>query len=385
MKQPELNPALIEYRADGELWRCNRFDLLAAEMPVKADQLPAFHGVAITKARGWLIVRRLFGMQPVIPPASMDLDDLRIWQREELRESLSLTRAQLQAELDAVRGAWLGVLKTMAPPVPAPEKREHREEFVFTDDDLLQRFGFTMRFTNMAERAWFTQRVRDWEKVLNEKFATVLARNALMTELRIFQLDSFLNDPEKCKTGESNWTNSLKLRQTLDENYQGQISQIKELCPWAGAVAGKFAFNAVLSDISRAVQEYSARNDTRLIDGIFTATEILVECRYSVQAPEPRYRAGLIVYLNAAKAGLWDRHWQPPFEFPVLKRLDAAWKATALAAGEPTKIPDLEQDGPAGEYDDLKLPAGLRSASTDHANTHPTQTQETPSLDGATR
>jgi hypothetical protein len=146
-------------------------------------------------------------------------------------------------------------------------------------------------------------------------------------------------------------------------------------------VAGKFAFNAVLSDITRAVQEYCARNDTRLIDGIFTATEILVECRCSVQAPEPRYRAGLIVYLNAAKAGLWDRHWQPPFEFPALKRLDAAWKAAALAAGEESKTPDLEQDGPAGEYDDLKLPDGLRIDS----NEDPRQNSQTPPLDGAPR
>jgi hypothetical protein len=153
----------------------------------------------------------------------------RAMQLEYAMQAMKDRCAQLQAELDAVRGAWLGVLKTMAPAPQAPEKREHREEFVFADDELLQRFGFTMRFTNMAERGWFTQRVRDWEKVLNEKFATVLARNALMTELRIFQLDSFLNDPETCKTGESNSTNSLKPRQTLDENYQGQISQIKEL------------------------------------------------------------------------------------------------------------------------------------------------------------
>jgi hypothetical protein len=282
-----------------------------------------------------------------------------------------------------VRGAWLGVLKATAPPPASPEKRAHREEFEFSDDEVLQRHGFTMRFTNMAERAWFTQRVRDWEKVLNEKFAQVLARNALMTELRIFQLDAFLNDPEKCKPGESNWASSLKLRQTLDENYQDQISQIKELCPWAGAVAGKFAFNAVLSDITKAVQEYCARNDTRLIDGIFTATEILVECRHSVQTPEPRYRAGLVVYLNAAKAGLWDRHWQPPFESPALKRLDAAWKAAAIAAGEQdgNRIPDLEQDGPSGEYDDLKLPVGLRK-TTDHAQTDPPPTPKTAPLDG---
>jgi hypothetical protein len=358
----------VEYKVDGVMWRCSRFDLLAAEFPITAaEQLATFHSVSRAKERGWLIVRRLFGLQPVVPPASTSMEDLRVWQREELREVLGLTRAQMQAELDAVRGAWLGVAASAPPPKSEDRKpkAEAKEEFVFADDELLVRHGFTLRFGSVAERNWFAQRVRDYEKVLNEKFATVLARNALMTELRIYQLDAFLNDPEKCKTGESNWKGNLKLRQELDGNYQDLLRQIRELCPWAGAIAGKYAFTGVMSDVTKAIQEYMSRNDTRLIDGIFTATEVLVECRRSVQAPEPRYRAGLVIYLNAAKAGLWDPNWKPPFEFPVLRRIDAAWKAALVTAGDETaeKVPDLEQDGPAGEYEELTLPQGLKSSA----------------------
>ena len=360
---PKPLPGLVEYKVDGVLWRCNRFDLLAAEFPITApDQLPTFQGVAMGRERAWLIVRRLFGMQPVVPPASTAMEDMRPWQREELAADLGLTRAQMQAELDAVRGAWVGVAKSApAPEAPAP-KAAAREEFLFADDDLLTRHGFTMRFGSVDERNWFAQRVRDYEKVLNEKFASVLARNALMTELRIYQLDAFLNDTEKCKTGESSWKANLKLRQELDGNYQDLLKQIRDLCPWAGAVAGKFAFAGVMSDVTKAIQEYAARNDTRLVDGIFTATEIQVECHRSVQVPDPRYRAGLVTYLNAAKAGLWDPNWKPAFEFSLLRRIDAGWKAGFVAAGDESgeKLPDLEQDGPAGEYDSLKLPEGIK-------------------------
>lgn len=368
---PKPMPALVEYKSDGVMWRCNRFDSLAAEFPVAAvEQLPTFQSVAVARERGWLIVRRLFGFQPVVPPATTAMEDLRVWQREELREALGLTRAQFQAELDAVRGAWQGVCRSAKEAIQ-PEKETRKGnakgEFLFAEDELLVKHGFTMRFGSVAERDWFAQRVRDYEKVLNEKFATVLARNALMTELRIYQLDAFLNDPEKCKTGESSWKSNLKLRQELDGNYQDLLKQIREICPWAGAIAGKFAFTGVMSDVTKAIQEYMSRNDTRLVDGIFTATEVLVECRRSAQAPEPRYRAGLVIYLNAAKAGLWDPNWKPPFEFPVLRRIDAAWKACMVAAGDDTgvladgqKTPDLEQDGPAGEYDELTLPEGLK-------------------------
>jgi hypothetical protein len=353
-------PSLVEFTVDGAPWLCQRFNLLATEIPLQQDQLALFHSVAISKPRGWLIVRRLFGIWPVVPPSGTDTDDLRLWQREELREALGLTRPQLQAELDAVRGAWQGVKpKEEEVRGQRSEVREPRAEFEFPDSELLKRHGFGIRFQNSEEAAWFAQRVRDYEKVLNEKFASGLARNALMTELRIYQIDAFLNDSGLCKTGCNEWKTNLKLRQELDSNYQDQIAQIKELCPWAGAIAGKFTFTGTLSDVTKAVQEYAARNDTRLIDGIFAATEILVECRRSTQAPEPRYRAGLVVFLNAAKAGLWDPNWKPPFEPPKLKQIDAAWKAALAAAGDEAgeKVPDLEQDGPGGEYEEPAVPA----------------------------
>jgi hypothetical protein len=374
---PAQVPALVEYDCAGEMWRCNRFDLLAVEIPMRPEHLPLFHSVAVSKGRAWLIVRRLFGLQPVVPAANTELDDLRLWGREELRAALDLTRSQLQEELTAIRGTWQAITKTLPEPEPKAAPKEHREEFQFADDELLARHGFSIRFERMEEKAWFAGRVKDFEKVLNEKFAAGLARNALMSELRIHQLDDILNNPDKNKTGNEAWRSNLKLRQELDENYQDQIKQIKELCPWAGAIAGKFTFQGVLSDITQAIQLYASRNETRLIDGIFTATEIQVECRRSTQAPEPRYRAGLVLYLNAARAGLWDPNWKPAFENSALKRIDAGWKAAFAAASEDVSVPDLEQEGPRGEYSELTKPEGER-LSNENQTTPPS-----PSVSGA--
>ncbi len=375
-------PSLVEFKMGGEFWRCARFDLLATEFELKPQQLGVFSMTVSARERSWMIVRRLFGLAPVIPPPGTSLDDMRLWNREELRTALGLSRAQLQAELETVRGAWMGVAKSLAPePAPTETKRAMREEFLFSDEEILAKHGFTIRFATVEEKAWFASRVRDYEKVLQEKFAAGLARNALMSELRIHQLDDLLNDPEKSKPGGSEWKASLKLRQELDSNYQDQITQIKELCPWAGAIAGKFTFTGVLSDITKAIQEYQSRNDTRLIDGIFSATEIQVECRRSTQAPDPRYRAGLVTYLNAAKAGLWDPHWKPAFEPVKLKRIDAAFKAALVAAGEESgeRLPDLEQDGPGGEYPELQPAEGSRQEPSENEQNH----QKSPPLHGA--
>jgi hypothetical protein len=359
MRQLGLNeggpPQLVEYLAGSEPWRCNRFDLLQAEFEIltpgqsrpglMAERLALFHQVASATSRSWTIVRRLFGLVPVIPAATVPGEDLRTWEREELRQALGLTRPQLKQELDAVRGAWQAQ-KPKDESGGEPEK-ELREEFRFEDEETLREHGLDMKFESGSERAWFARRVKDYEKILREPFAAVLGRNALMSELRMRQVDNLLN--ESSSRGVE-WKGLLKVRQDLDSGYQDLLKQLRELCPWAGAIAGKHSFQGVVSEITAAMQEYHAHGDHALIDGIFTRTEILVECRRSTQVPEPRYRAGLVVYLNAAKANLWNPHWSAPFKAGDLKKLDAAWKAAyaavATEAGE--ALPDLEEN--AGEY-----------------------------------
>lgn len=116
------------------------------------------------------------------------------------------------------------------------------------------------------------------------------------------------------------------------------------------------AIQPVLGTITQALLDVATRNDTRLVDGIYTATEIQVECRRSVQMPEPRYRAGWVVVMNSAKAGLFDPNWKPPFDERMTARMDAAWKAAYMEAARGEALPDLEADGPGSEYADLKTP-----------------------------
>ena len=76
----------------------------------------------------------------------------------------------------------------------------------------------------------------------------------------------------------------------------------------------------------------------------------------SVQLPLPKYRAGKVVYLNEARAGLWDPKWQSGLTHGLVKRLDKTWAeayaAAAREAGDP--LPDLEKEGAEGEYPELQ-------------------------------
>lgn len=343
---------LVEYVVEGQQWLCRRRDLLAAELgkEISQNELAEFHLMIRGQERSWLIVRRLFGMMPVIPPQGYPLDDMKVWDRQALQEQLGITRQQLQAELDAVRGAWVGLNGAngsegaeLAPPPPPTE------QLVFTDDEVLKKYGFKVVRGTVEDAAWFAERVRAMVPLLEEKLTSVLARNMLMTELQMHQLDEFLSDPEKSKLGTGEYRSNQKQKQELDKTYREQIQQLAKLAPWFSEVTGKHAFRDVLSDITRAIQEYHARGDTKLIDGMFTALEVKVECRRSVQA-SVRYRAGLVVWVNAAKAGLWDPNWKGNIPNAQLKKLDEAWRRAwnDLNASEP--IPDLEKEGKEGEY-----------------------------------
>ena len=65
----------VEYKVGGELWKCEEFELLAAEFGLRVEQLPAFHARAALAERGWAFVRRLFGLAPVLLPANASPED----------------------------------------------------------------------------------------------------------------------------------------------------------------------------------------------------------------------------------------------------------------------------------------------------------------------
>lgn len=360
---------VVQYFVGSEEWRCERFDLLTAEFdmpPVTPATLPLWHSLAVTQALPWLIVRRLFGLLPVLIPAATDERDLRTWAREELATELGKTVPQLRLDLEGLRGLWASVGRVSTEPgagskeivIPPPKGQV---ELSLGDHPLLKEFNFTVAFTSPEERGFFLGRVQVADKLLRERMTAGVARNWLMTELQLKRIDEVLANPNECRPGSSEWRSNMKERGALSEMYGKQTEQLEKLAPWAKAIGGKYVGAGVLSDVTQCLQEYHATGDTSLRDGMFTAMEIDVECRRSVQAPLPRYRAGVVFYSNVARAGLFDpkfgqekEGWFGGFPKRVFKILDAGWHQRAIEADAGNKLVDLESDGPDGEFSDLK-------------------------------
>ncbi len=353
-----------EYTFEREPWRVWKSAELAAEFALTLADLPAFHLAVSALPRGGMIVRRLFGMMPVLPPPGTPEEELQTWGAPELCAALGITRAQLQQELDTVRGVWSGRrknedgrLKMEDGQDRAPSSILHPPsspgELALTDPkQILARHGFPeIRFQSSEETDRFMKRVDLFEPLLRETMAGGLARELLIQGLRMDRLDQELDAPD-ARRGSKDWRETLKLRGELGDRFETLAKLLFEKCPWAAQVAGKVNLKGNLSEITEGIRAYRARGDTQLVDGIFTALEILVQCRMSVQAPEPKYRAGLSVYLNAARAGLMDPNWTSPFSPKQLRRITKAWSAAYLemAREDGDPLPDLVE---GGEYEPL--------------------------------
>lgn len=345
--------AMVEYQVGAETWLCKRMDALVAELPgLTVALLPRLQAALELQDRQWLIARRLFGMMPSLPPKKYPLDDLRVWAQEELAAWLTIDGKQWQMELQAIRGIWEANKPVSA---PAEAVMPPTMSGLFSDEEILKRFDMKrIRFNDIEESVAFVKRVRDMEKLLEEKMTSGLARNLLMTELQLRRLDETLTITS---IQGDDWRANMKMRGTLDATYNDQLKQIDKIAPWAGAIAGKYSFKGTLSEMAQAYQKYYAEADNQLIDGIFTSTEVQVLTRRSVQAPEPQYRAGWVVHALAAKANLWNPAWRNDIEPRVLKRMDVAFKEAIKAAGMETgeTLADLEKDGPGGEYAPLMV------------------------------
>ena len=240
------------------------------------------------------------------------------------------------------------------------------------DDKVLEEFGFSERLfeitvwdptakegrganvprpaaENKAERARFIAKIHEWRKMLEDSIGGPLARSAMMNEMTLRRLDAEIAvaDPKQREP-------LYKQRDQETKAYQGTVEELQRMFPEM-AVAGRVSFRGVISDLVVGHQDYYGNGDRKLMDKVFTATEIEWLLRAAVQV-EARYRFSLNLAIIDCINGLYDPNFRPRLKPRVLKQMDAASKAVLdagrAASGE--KLVDLENGVMPGEGDDFE-------------------------------
>jgi len=358
-------PAILEYTPIGsaDQWRVERFDLLAAEFLFDApweQQMSLFHELAVAQVRRWLIVRRVFGIAPLISNAD---EDFSILTREQVCALLAIQPKELQAELDALRAQWRNTASRQA---EESEAKNLEPELPATDfkfgHEILEKHGFPEAMfsefdakrsleQNRLERDWFAKRVTEWDKMLSEPMAESIAREALLNELylRRLQVEMTVLSPSSKR-----WQELLAAKNDIEVRREAQLETLSEMFP-ESSLAGKVSFRAVISELNQAHRDFYANGDRQLIDKIFSHAEVEVLLRQSVQQQEPQYRFGLNVAIIQAMHGLYDPNFRSRIKLSVFKKLDAGFRAAVNQVREELREPlvNLEEGVEPGEGDDF--------------------------------
>ena len=247
-------PGMVDFKNEfNKAWRVEKFADLAAEFhlrpmgqpPTWSETAAQFYLFAREYSRQWLVVRRLFGVGPVIPDRNTPVEELRIWTRQEL-----VTEGyEVAAELDSLRALLLDHWRRLET-AEQPEKASTALETVPKgelplDDKVLEQFQFSDRLfrimvwdpvdkvdrprpeaENRAEREWFIQRVKQWGKMLGNPLAGPIARDAVMNDLYLRRLEG-----EIATSLPRDRDRLLEQKDTLSANYQKQVAKLQEMFP----------------------------------------------------------------------------------------------------------------------------------------------------------
>jgi hypothetical protein len=369
---PVARPTLVEYKHEGEDWRCTRFDLLAAEFEVRQEDLSLLQGLAMLRDRAWLIVRRLFGMQPLLGKMGDDPLDAQVWTRDQVAKQLGATEAAVGAELDVMRGAWRKHKPREAEVSsgsPGPSDATGRSAlpkgqglFGFDEDPVLKAAGMGhVRFRSPEEREWMVGRVKTYEKVLGVPHAKELALQALSAETQIRRVDALLMGGQYDELSPE-YDKLQKRAEALSKQLASLRDQLNQLVPWAAEIFGALTLRNVISDIDAAYRAFYADKDNTLIDGLHTLAELELMTRRSEQLPEPQYRPSMAMLAAQCREGLYDPNFRPDIPAAMAAKYDRGFKLGMIAMceelGEP--LVDLEKDGPEGEYPPLETVKKIR-------------------------
>ncbi len=365
-----------------------------------AAQMALFHECGLAQPRAWSFVRQLYGINPLIIPDGSDPEDFMRRSRAEICAREGLHKTQLQMELDSLRGQWTEWSKQTEKDSPAqgpesavqspePKVQGPKPGLAGTLDSgpgtldpgdgaaILRECGFDDRMfegvlvfdptqdvqtnpnqtverspeKNRTERDWFINRCAESRAMFQEPGARATVREVLGTELQLLRLQDSMST---LTPGMANYEKMDKLKTSMWTRYEKQLEKLEKMFPDLGT-SGRVSFRQVISTLIGGERDFYGDGNNKRRDALFTAGEIQVLTRKSVQNPQMQYRLSTSLLVMEAIHGLLDRKFRSELAKKpgLLRKIDALARAAMdVAHGEPTV--DLENGVTPTEGDNFE-------------------------------
>lgn len=360
----------LEYDAPtGERWRVELGGELMREFDLVADEVGRFHERMAVSERTWRVLRMRYGISPLV--GGWNADFVSGLSDDAIALKLQTSPEQVRAEVAGAVAFWRKneVLAASAAATAA------REVDVVSDaeaEDLLMVYGFDPEDYDSVDLRFIAGRIRDMRHHLEMEQRRPLAMNAIRQELLLNTLDADIqrvkrNNPLKKAVSGMNLSDLMKERRAQQSQYEKTLESLGETEDQNPSVRRKLEFVDCLATLVSGMQEYYARGDRTLIDGMFTAAEVELLIRPQELRPA-QYRADIVVVVNDAmqEHNLFDPSYTPPvMPRAVYRRFQRAWgRAVSALESDEASYEDADELEDSDE-DDAGRSSGAESVAGD--------------------
>jgi hypothetical protein len=364
---PAAEKEFVEYRApSGDQWRIENGKALLADFGLEQGQVVKWHEALATEPRVWQILRLRYGVAPLIGETNVDF--LRPHSLEEIGVPLALDAAAVTSQIESAKSFWIRWRIANTSRLEAPKA----EEAAIPPDEqakLLADNGFS-DLSDPNEKTWASRRLRNFEHKLADEEGGPLVIQAIRAEIQLTRVDKIIDDLSVKAITDSESRDELKqwmnMRDKVSTQHLSLMEALNATQEQNPSAQRKVAFVDCLGTLVKAQQDYEARGDTTLIDGIHTAAEIKFLVTPTTLRPA-QYRPDLIAVLNDAL----EHHnlWNPDYVPPVLDRathrklLKGFQEGVRLAASQDGGVVDLEDEEASAPVADEALGSSGTAAS----------------------
>jgi len=383
-------PQTLEYTPAEDLpWLIEDWPGVSASFGLAAHEVDAWHLALAGQGRPWLVIRRVFKIAPMWGDGC-SADDIKKWSWPELSKLLGVPEAHLRNDLAAAVEFWsrarqseslqaqIAKLKSTTDGDGSvkqldglPQFQIHQE---FTDDQIaaiLTPFRFNS-IRSASDRLYVANRILELRNLLEDKQTRESARTLIVMELNMASHESALHAHklrlETLQRGteisESQSKEILKLGDAITTTEKA-LTQLSTTYRTAASELGSDEIEAgeqrrvaigTISHLVEAHRQYYADGSKTLIDGMFTADEI-VWLTTPLTIRPAQYRADVVLRVNEAMIpeNLWGKDYKPTvIQREACRRL---LKLAQLLAEEiqPPVIPEIDADTASGDDDDAPV------------------------------
>ncbi len=376
-------PKSVEYSpigdGDGEPtpWAIEDWPGLSKLFAISEHELPAWHLALAGQGRPWLVIRRIHRVSPLWGDLCSE-DDIKTWSWADLSKLLAVPAGHLKTDLAAAVEFWNKARLSASIQRRSPDSSDkgpdgfvkqldglpdfqiHQE---FADDQIaaiLTPFRF-QSIRSASDRLYVANRILELRKLLEDKQTRESARTLIVMELNMASHESAIHAykqrleqlqqsreiskdqaSEILKLGEA-LTSTEKALTSLSTTYRSAAADLGSDESEAGEQR-RVAIGTI-SHLTEAHRRFYESGDRSLIDGMFTAEE-LVWLTTPLTIRPAQYRPDVVLRMREAMIpeNLWGKDYQPTvIQREACRRM---LKLSQLLAEEiqPPNIPEIDTD-----------------------------------------